>query len=67
VCAGALYQREDDQKSTVEHRIGVYMKHTAPLVDFYRSRNKLAEVNGTGEPDDVFERIEAEVSEVISK
>ncbi|MDP7167891.1 MAG: adenylate kinase [Nitrospinota bacterium] len=67
VCAGALYQREDDQKSTVEHRIGVYMKHTAPLVDFYRSRNKLAEINGTGEPDDVFERIEAEVSEVISK
>jgi adenylate kinase len=67
VCAGALYQREDDLKSTVEHRIRVYMKHTAPLVDFYRSRNKLAEIDGMGEPDDVFERVEAEISQVTSQ
>ncbi len=67
VCADALYQREDDKKSTVEHRIGVYMKHTAPLVEFYRSHNKLAEISGLGDPDSVFERIEAEISEVISR
>ena len=65
VCNGPLYQREDDQKSTVEHRIRVYMEHTAPLVDFYRCRNKLANIDGTGELDDVFERVEREISQVV--
>ncbi|MFC1491793.1 adenylate kinase [Nitrospinota bacterium] len=67
VCGGDLYQREDDQRSTVERRIRVYMEHTAPLVDFFRSRGKLAEVDGTGDPGEIFDRIEAEISQVMSK
>lgn len=66
-CSGALYQREDDQRSTIEHRINVYMEHTAPLVEFYRERNKLVEIDGLGEPDEVSDRIEAGISEVMSQ
>lgn len=42
-----LYQREDDKVETVARRIQVYMEQTAPLVDYYRQRGKLVEVDGT--------------------
>ena len=42
-----LYQRDDDKAATVEHRIKVYFEQTAPLIEYYRSRNLLAEVDGT--------------------
>lgn len=66
-CSGELYQREDDKRSTIEHRINVYMEHTAPLIEFYRERNKLLEIDGLGRADDVFDRIEAGISEVMSR
>jgi len=42
-----LYQREDDKVETVARRINVYFDQTAPLVDYYRTRNKLVEIDGT--------------------
>jgi adenylate kinase len=33
--AGRLVQRPDDQEETVRHRLDVYERQTAPLVDFY--------------------------------
>ena len=66
VCGGDLYQRDDDQKSTIEHRIRVYENNTAPLVEFYRSREKLVEVDGTGKPEDIFRKIRENISKVVS-
>lgn len=43
---GDLYQREDDKAETVVHRIEVYQKQTAPLIDYYKERGVLAEING---------------------
>lgn len=43
---GELYQREDDKAETVVHRIEVYQKQTAPLIDYYKERGVLAEING---------------------
>jgi adenylate kinase len=42
-----LYQREDDQRETVERRIRVYMDQTSPLIEHYRSVGLLVEVDGT--------------------
>jgi adenylate kinase len=42
-----LYQREDDKVETVARRINVYFDQTAPLVDYYRRKNKLVEIDGT--------------------
>jgi len=42
-----LYQREDDQAATVERRIKVYMEQTSPLIDYYRQKGLLLEVDGT--------------------
>ncbi|MBC7876465.1 MAG: adenylate kinase [Anaerolineales bacterium] len=41
-----LYQREDDKVETVTKRIRVYLEQTMPLVEYYRQRDKLVEVNG---------------------
>jgi adenylate kinase len=48
-----LYQREDDKAETVARRIHVYFDQTAPLVDYYRHKNKLVEVDGTQSIEDV--------------
>jgi adenylate kinase len=42
-----LFQREDDQAEMVAKRIRVYLKETAPLVEYYRARGKLVEIDGT--------------------
>jgi adenylate kinase len=41
-----LYQRDDDKVETVTHRIRVYLEQTQPLIDYYRQRNLLIEVDG---------------------
>lgn len=48
-----LYQREDDQKSTVENRIKVYTQQTAPLIEYYSKRNLLVTIDGTKPIDEV--------------
>jgi adenylate kinase len=41
-----LYHRDDDTADTVAIRIGVYLEQTMPLVEYYRKRGKLTEING---------------------
>jgi adenylate kinase len=41
-----LYHRDDDTAETVAIRIGVYLEQTMPLVEYYRKRGKLIEING---------------------
>ena len=56
-CGGELYQREDDKKDVIQARLGVYQRETEPVLDFYRKRGALVEVQGTGAADKVFERL----------
>jgi len=43
---GELYQRYDDQPETVRNRLRVYWEQTSPLIDYYRERGVLVEING---------------------
>ena len=52
-----LYQREDDKAETVQNRISVYLEQTAPLIEYYRSRGLLHEVDGTLEIDEVTKQV----------
>jgi adenylate kinase len=58
-CGGALYQREDDQHDRIATRLETLERETAPLVDYYRRTERLAEISGLGSQGDVFSRIEA--------
>jgi adenylate kinase len=42
----ALYQRDDDTEETQKRRIEVYFEQTAPLLDYYRARGLLVEIDG---------------------
>lgn len=47
-CGESLVQREDDSETTVRRRLEVYVRQTAPLVDYYRHRGLAAPVKGEG-------------------
>ena len=46
VDGGELYQRPDDRPEIVAHRIDVFLKHTAPLIDYYTKQHKLENIDG---------------------
>jgi adenylate kinase len=48
-----LYEREDDKAETVKNRIKVYLDQTAPLIEHYRRLNKVVDIDGTQEVDQV--------------
>ena len=49
--------RPDDSVATVEQRLEQYHSLTEPLVEYYHRRGILRNVDGTGTPNQVFERI----------
>ncbi|PSR21383.1 MAG: adenylate kinase [Sulfobacillus acidophilus] len=46
VCGAQLAQRPDDREDTVATRLSVYDAETKPLIDFYRQRGLLQEIDG---------------------
>ena len=53
-----LEGRSDDNPTTIAQRLTVYEQQTAPVLDYYRRRSLLHEVDGLGTPDEVFQRIQ---------
>jgi adenylate kinase len=56
-CGGELYQRADDIPETVRKRIDVYTKETSPLIDYYNKAQKLVEIDGEGNIDNITKNI----------
>jgi adenylate kinase len=63
---GHVDGRVDDHDETIRHRMEVYERSTAPLLDFYRGRGILVEVDGTGTVEEVTDRIRAEVDRLYT-
>jgi len=58
-----LYQRDDDKAETVTNRIKVYQNQTAPLIDYYKQRGILAEINGLAP----VEQVSAQLMYILKK
>lgn len=58
-CGGELFQREDDNEETIGNRLKVYEEQTAPLIGFYQKQNKLHSITGTGDIDDITNKVGA--------
>jgi adenylate kinase len=56
-CGGELLQRDDDREETISARLKVYDNQTAPLVDYYRQRGILREIDGVGKVEDIQNRV----------
>lgn len=52
-CGNALIQRADDQPEPIKRRLALYFDQTAPLVDYYRERGLLIEIDGNRSMDEV--------------
>ncbi len=61
LCGGELYQRKDDNPETVQSRLDVYNKQTAPLIEYYKRKGLIFNVVSNSTPEDVF----AEVSKKL--
>lgn len=63
VCGAQLYQRPDDRPETQARRIEVYLAQTTPLIEFYRQRSVLVEIDGEREIAQVQEDLRRAVDE----
>lgn len=61
----ALYQREDDKAEVQGKRLRIFFEQTAPLIEFYRSRGVLTEIDGEQPMVVVTERIRAAVTAAV--
>ena len=61
-CGADLVQRSDDRPETVQSRLTVYEQQTAPLIDYYKRKNLLFELDGSGSVETVQDRLLAMLS-----
>ena len=56
-CGGKVVLREDDTERAIKRRLDLYEERTAPLESWYMNKDKLAAIDGTGDPDVVTARL----------
>ncbi|MBO5775757.1 MAG: adenylate kinase [Clostridia bacterium] len=56
-CGKELFIRDDDKDEVIRNRMAVYEKTTAPLVDFYKERGLVVDVDANGTIEETFNAI----------
>jgi adenylate kinase len=56
-CKGKLYHRDDDKAEAIRNRLDVYKKQTQPLIDFYKKKGILQNINGAKDISEIYEDI----------
>jgi len=52
-CEGEVYIRDDDRPEAVQKRLEVYRAQTAPLIDFYRAKGLLVDIDARPMVDEI--------------
>ncbi len=58
-CGGEIIRRKDDREETIRERLRVYHEQTFPVVEYYKAKGILKEIDGTGTVEEVFERLKS--------
>ncbi len=53
-----IIQRPDDKEDAVANRLEVYEQQTAPLISYYREKGLLRDVDASGTPEEIFDRVQ---------
>jgi len=61
-----IVQRDDDKPDTIRNRLSVYREETQPLEDYYADRDALVTVDGQGDIEEVYTRIETALDERVA-
>jgi adenylate kinase len=56
--------RHDDHRDVIEHRLEVYLSHSAQLLSYYRRRGILITIDGTGAVDEVTDCIRSRLDQI---
>lgn len=64
-CGGELYQREDDKEEVVRNRLKVYHSQTEPIVNYYKEKGLLVDIDGNGGIEEVWAQIKGHVEAVV--
>ncbi len=56
-CGGTLYTRPDDTLESITNRLDVYKKQTEPLINFYRNKKLLRDIDSSKSPEDTVVQI----------
>lgn len=56
-CSGRLATRQDDTAAAIRRRLDLYAEQTEPLIEYYMAQDRLASVDGSGDPDAVTSRV----------
>ena len=64
-CNGELYTRKDDHKESVAVRLMTYKSSTMPLINFYKEKGLLVEINGQQEINEVLNEIVEKIGEKL--
>jgi len=63
VCQGKLVHRQEDTPEVIKKRIKIYNQQTLPLIDFYKEKNKIININGNLSIEEVDKEIREEIDE----
>lgn len=59
-CGGTLYQRDDDNEDALKKRVNTYFEVTQPLIDYYKNKGILYEIESIDS-----DKVVAEVEEIL--
>jgi len=57
VCDGELIRRPDDYPKAIKNRMFYFQKNIIPVINYFRKKKILVEVNGLGPVEEVYQRI----------
>ena len=52
-----LIQRDDDKPEAIMHRLDVYRSETAPLIDYYRAKGNIIDIDASPAPEEVLKSV----------
>ncbi len=64
-CGGELYQRDDDKEVAIKNRLNVYSNLTQPVLDYYKKKGILIDIDGEKEIDEVTVDIKSAIQNIV--
>jgi adenylate kinase len=62
-CGQPLVQRQDDREETITRRLTTYQHQTEPLIDYYRGKGLLMDINNEGSIQDCFDAVRSKLAD----
>ena len=56
-CGQSLFQRDDDKEDVVQQRLNVFHENMEPIINYFKAKNKLLEIDGEQNIEKVFQQM----------